>query len=291
MNRHAYLIIAHNQFEILKILLKTIDDSRNDIYIHIDKKCQNICMDEFVDVCKKSHVYCMSKYDIRWGDVSSIKCELYLLKYACKNGKYQYIHLLSGVDLPLCNQDMMHEYFDKNSGKEYVHFCTDEFNNSIRERYRQYHFFSRLIGPQKKNLLWKYLDCFLIKMQKLIGIYRNRDIDFYSGSNWFSITNEFAEFLITNEKKCIKMFKYTECCDEVFLQTFLKNSQFRNRVSSIGNLRKIDWNRGNPYVWEKKDWAELDGATELFARKFSCHDMDIVKNIEHKVLSKNNMKK
>ena len=33
---HAYLIIAHDQFDLLESLLKCIDDERNDIYIHID---------------------------------------------------------------------------------------------------------------------------------------------------------------------------------------------------------------------------------------------------------------
>ena len=36
--RHAYLIMAHNNFYILEKLLILLDDPRNDIYIHIDKK-------------------------------------------------------------------------------------------------------------------------------------------------------------------------------------------------------------------------------------------------------------
>ena len=32
MNKHAYLIIAHNEFEILKLLVNALDDARNDIY-------------------------------------------------------------------------------------------------------------------------------------------------------------------------------------------------------------------------------------------------------------------
>lgn len=36
--KHAYLIIAHHEFEILKKLVQAIDDERNDIYIHFDKK-------------------------------------------------------------------------------------------------------------------------------------------------------------------------------------------------------------------------------------------------------------
>ena len=39
--RHAYLIIAHNKFNQLRELLSLIDDYRNDIYVHIDKRAND----------------------------------------------------------------------------------------------------------------------------------------------------------------------------------------------------------------------------------------------------------
>ena len=36
--KHAYLIIAHHEFDILNKLIQAIDDERNDIFIHFDKK-------------------------------------------------------------------------------------------------------------------------------------------------------------------------------------------------------------------------------------------------------------
>lgn len=36
--KHAYLILAHNEFAVLKYLLQSIDDDRNDIFIHFDRK-------------------------------------------------------------------------------------------------------------------------------------------------------------------------------------------------------------------------------------------------------------
>ena len=36
--KHAYLILAHNEFELLQILVSRLDDFRNDIYVHIDCK-------------------------------------------------------------------------------------------------------------------------------------------------------------------------------------------------------------------------------------------------------------
>ena len=36
--KHAILIMAHNQFEILEKLMIQLDHQRNDLYIHIDRK-------------------------------------------------------------------------------------------------------------------------------------------------------------------------------------------------------------------------------------------------------------
>ena len=41
-NRHAYLIMAHNEWELLNTLLSLIDDPRNDIFLHIDKKVKTM---------------------------------------------------------------------------------------------------------------------------------------------------------------------------------------------------------------------------------------------------------
>lgn len=36
--RHGFLIMAHNNWRQLRTLLMLLDDSRNDIFLHIDKK-------------------------------------------------------------------------------------------------------------------------------------------------------------------------------------------------------------------------------------------------------------
>ena len=40
MKRHAYLILAHKFDYVFCSLLKMIDDERNDIFIHMDKKIE-----------------------------------------------------------------------------------------------------------------------------------------------------------------------------------------------------------------------------------------------------------
>lgn len=40
--KHAYLIMAHHEFEVLGKLVQAIDDKRNDIFIHFDGKLKNL---------------------------------------------------------------------------------------------------------------------------------------------------------------------------------------------------------------------------------------------------------
>ena len=46
--RHAYLIAAHDQPELLKLLLRLLDDEANDLYLHIDKKAASILEDDLL---------------------------------------------------------------------------------------------------------------------------------------------------------------------------------------------------------------------------------------------------
>lgn len=57
--KFAYLIMAHNNPEQLKILLKLLDHKENDIYLHIDKRNHDISVPDIVKCVKSAslHVY------------------------------------------------------------------------------------------------------------------------------------------------------------------------------------------------------------------------------------------
>ena len=48
MKKHAMLIMAHKQFEILEKLMRQLDHVRNDLYIHIDRKSKGFDPEYFV---------------------------------------------------------------------------------------------------------------------------------------------------------------------------------------------------------------------------------------------------
>ena len=112
MQKHAYLIMAHNEWGLLNKLLQMLDDPRNDIYIHIDIKAEVDITALYKTVYAES--FYVPRMDVVWGGDSLVKCELELLKAAAPK-HYAYYHLLSGVDLPLKSQNEIHDFFSEHT--------------------------------------------------------------------------------------------------------------------------------------------------------------------------------
>mgnify|MGYP000477664926 CR=1 FL=1 len=290
IHKHAYLIIAHNEFEILEKLILMLDDQRNDIYLHIDNKVKNFDFPKFFALPLKSRIYFVSRQNVNWGSFSQIECELRLLESAHK-GNYNYYHLLSGVDLPLKTQDEIHNFFISRQGTEFIHFSKD-FDDEIINRVRLFHIFQDAMGLSRNKvikLIIKSINKSFIFVQKILGVNRLKMNEFKLkyGSQWFSITHDFAAFMLDSKKWINKYFKYSFCGDELFVQTLAYNSRFRSRLSGevsknsyLCCRRYIDWERGNPFIWRTADFNQLINSDYMFARKFSGSiDVNIVEKI------------
>mgnify|MGYP003242190134 CR=1 FL=1 len=62
--RHAFLIIAHNNWWQLKQLIQLLDAENHDIYIHIDKKSISFSEKGFLNLTFKSKVYFFQEYEV-----------------------------------------------------------------------------------------------------------------------------------------------------------------------------------------------------------------------------------
>ncbi|MBP3853196.1 MAG: hypothetical protein J6D18_01350 [Erysipelotrichaceae bacterium] len=115
MNRHAYLIMAHSQIDILKELLKSIDDERNDVFLHIDKKF--LSAEDWDSLhMEKSNLQMIPPMSVNWGGYSQVECTLRLMEAARSKEHYHYYHFMTGVTYPLRNQDEIHRFFQKHEG-------------------------------------------------------------------------------------------------------------------------------------------------------------------------------
>lgn len=56
-HRHAYLIMAHNNWGVLTKLFSFLDSPDNDIYFHIDKKAKDFDWQKIKTLCKTFKIH------------------------------------------------------------------------------------------------------------------------------------------------------------------------------------------------------------------------------------------
>lgn len=286
--KHAYLIIAHNNIGILNILLEMIDDPRNDIYLLIDKKSRLKNTDLYI--CKKSNLFRLKPIiNIQWGHFSQIEAELYLMKKASSKESYAYYHLLSGSDLPLHSQDEIHNFFIEHNGTEFIGFASGKDNEQdCRRKIMKYYFFPYSCRCKKGKKLFLRILSKISEFCINAILKRKEEICFKKGCNWFSMTNDCCNYIISKENFIRKRFRYTLCADEIFIQSLVFNSEFYKKCAKMPEhnmgMREIDWTRGRPYTWTINDKEQLDKSNKLFARKFSETQMDIALFLKEKIM-------
>lgn len=296
MTRHAFLIIAHNNWWQLKKLIECLDSYTHDIYVHVDKKSKNFDESYFMDSVTKSSLKFYREFEVYWGGFSQVQVEMFLLEQAYTNG-YDYYHIISGADLPLKNNEEIDLFFEQNKGKEFVLYDDGALkgNPEISRRAKYYHFlqnYRRRYAEKWKNSFFTFCERVSLVLQIIFGVNRVKNLDWQIkyGSQWGSITGELVKAILENKVKITGVFSYTNCADELFIQTIAYNCGFKDHIfqtvgNQAANLRCIDWSRGkngNPYTYRLKDIdmliPEIGGQNQnLFARKFSeTVDKDLI---------------
>lgn len=285
--KHAYLIMAHHRFDILKEILKDLDDERNDIFLHIDIKAKSFDENEIKCVVKKANLILVGRMDIHWGGYSQIECVTKLLKIATTYSYHSYYHFMVGVEFPLKTQDYIHEFF---SGKDYEFIGFDNYDKNYLDRVRYYHLFNQF--ARNNNFWQKILNkirIFGVTIQRFLHINLTKKYDcvFKKGNANWSITHDLAQYVVSKESEIEKMYKHSFCGDEVFIHTLVYNSKFWDRV----------YNNEDEYessmritTWEDKfnqfhinDLEKLLSSNRLFARKIDGDDaIELIQLIKEK---------
>lgn len=283
--KFAYLIMAHHRFDILKLLLEELDDERNDIFLHIDRKTRTVDMDALKSAVHKSKLIFVDRIPVFWGDFSQIQCVINLLKAATQESYHDYYHLLVGVEFPLKSQDQIHKFFEEHKGKEFIGF--DKEDRRFPERIKYYYLFKKYARHKtKKERYLNRLGDMLLSVQRRMGINRikGRETEYRKGyANW-SITHKLACCIVNKEKQIRKRYHHTLCADEVFIHTLVYHSEFYERVYDKEDeyhsaMRLTSWEDQHNQM-HREDLPMLLHTDKLFARKFDDeHALEIIKDI------------
>ena len=276
--KHAYLILAHNEFGLLQTLVSSLDDPRNDIYVHIDKKVPVLPQ---LKVEKAGMEIIGRRIDVRWGDYSMVEAEYALLEAATARGQYAYYHLLSGVDLPLKSQNTIHAFCAAHPGKEYIGYSVAD-PAELERRMQRWHLFPRHFS--RKQTVWSVARSAFLRLQDWLHVKRNRNVVFRKGSQWVSITDEMARFALEKKTWVRKTFTHTFVPDECVMQTLCWMSPYRGNLyniekDGIGCMRTIGWRGDELKDWSTEDYDYLAAAPTFFARKFNSSDPAFIARI------------
>ena len=271
MQKHAHLITSYSQFDLLKKHIKLMDHEQNDIYVHVDKKSKDFNPEEFANITLKSKLFFIERRSVSWGGYSLLGCELALLKEASKRN-YRYYHINAGDSLPLKSQTEIHEFFEKNDGKEFLEIQDGAIaEKSIADRFRFYHFFQEMIGRPKKNNPLVFIDKVSLKLQEAFGIdrFKNSKQEIKKGLTWCSLTHNFVSHIVAQEDELEKMYRHTFVPEEFCFQTIAWNSSFKENIEN-NSLRYMDWKKGGgPYTFRDEDFDRLINSGCFWARKFN----------------------
>lgn len=269
---HAYLILAHRSTEQLKALVLYLE-KHGRVYIHIDAKAVDVYEDLahwLQNINSDNIILLQDRVKVYWGHYSQVKATIKLLKAAWKDNNTGYT-LMSGECFPVTGLTKFIEHLNSGSAN-YMAFNSQE---NMRSRSDNINLFIEN-NIFSKNIFLRKLSSCIGNVMRLFGI-RNKTfdaLDIYKGSQWFTLSNDIVDWLLTDVmiEDLIEKFKYSICIDEIFFQTIIANSKWRTLVNN-NNLFYILWDgKKNPkYLSVQEEFPH----NIFFARKFNMNSNEI----------------
>lgn len=262
--RHAIMVIGTgDNVSILQKTINHLDDKDIDFFIHWDAKYRKPFLKS-----NSSKIIFIKQKKVNWGGSSQIFTEYRLLKAVSEyQRKYDYVHLISSVDMPLMTKEYFKNYFRKDL---YLGFLPDNLVgvDEIKNRVKYFWPTDYINARSKFGKLSIKVSRVLNKILNIDRL-KNKKVNLGKGPNWFSMKYSIISKVINYSNMSI--FNYSFCADELFLQTIL-NSYNPNIHMDDNEMaaRYIDWKRGQPYTFSMADVEELKRLVNTkyaFARK------------------------
>lgn len=277
--RTAYILQIHkNPNQVNGFIKQMIAGDQADVFVHIDKPKYDELHGKIV---KSPNVYLLDEcIDVIWGDITQVDATILLIKKVIENGKnYDFVCFRSGQDLLVRNG--FKEFLFKNQNKIFM--------TAYHVDRKSYHAaFPNVNWPKSTRRLYsKPFHPIRVCRRALLCLYGlgwnvlpnpnplPENFSIYSGSNWFCIPIDVAEYIIQFLDKnpwYYNVFKNSLCPDEFFFQTIVMNSPYKDKVVH-DHLLYLKWgdtlkSRNHPVNITMDDISLIEGSNQFFARKF-----------------------
>jgi hypothetical protein len=280
----AYIISAYKNPEQLVRLVHALDDGSTSFWVHVDKRTDDCLFHQMVcGLGDNSRVRFLPRHRCSWGGFGHVAATLEGINAIERSGAdVDSVILTTGQDYPIKANDQINAFLVDHAGAAFLeHFPLPhaDWQNGGLDRIRAWHF--RVMRRHVR-----------IPPSAASPIGRRFPAGFtpFGGSSYWCLPRECVRYIQQMTQKnqaLVRFFKYVDVPDEIFFQTVLLNSPYRELIVN-DNLRHIDWkdpNAGSPAVLTTADFPTLAASPKLFARKFDVRvDAEILDMIDERLL-------
>lgn len=271
----GYCVITHINSPILRFTVEALHRT-DPVFVHVDRKSD---FTDYLEYEGKVH-FAETRLDVGWGNFAQIECTLALFQAAVESG-CDYACLISGDDLPLKSGEAIRAQFAEKAGSEFIGVMEDSpriqalLRKRVRYRHLGFHYQKRppriLEGLYEKTK-WLLTNPLFDRLPPL-----------YKGSQWLCLSRSFLDYVfdyLDRHPWYMEAFAHSLLADEMFFQTLVMNSPFRDRVYKLGEysedchmgLRYIDWTvEPGPKILDHSDVDRIKRPRYgdcIFGRKF-----------------------
>lgn len=271
--RIAYLILAHDQPQLLARLIDRLANDGNIVILHYDLKANH---DDFnylqARYAQEPMVLLAERIAVSWGDWSIVQATLKGLEAIKETGLMpDYVYLLSGSDYAIKPPLQLKKFLRQNACLDFIEaFPTKDerwvMQGIQTERHELYHLLNWRTHPR--------LFSWSITLQKFLGIERHLPANLHPhiGSQWWCLRwNSITKILkAAQDTEIIAFFKKTWVPDELFFQTLIAGLIPKDEIVTTSlTLFQFSPDYGVPIIYSNGHFDYLASAPFFFARKFS----------------------
>jgi hypothetical protein len=285
--RLAYIISAYKLPEQAVRLVERLNTGTSTacFLVHVDKKADAGVYRRLVGALGPlPNVRFLKRHTCYWGGFGHVAATLEGIHALHQAGlAFEYAILLTGQDYPIKSNQHIRRFLQKHLGTNFLeHFPLPRaaWDDGGLPRIQSWHL--RILHRHVKLsppgwLPWR---------RRIPG-----GVIAFGGSSYWCITRDCVEYIkayLERKPEFISFFKHVDVPDELFFQTIVMNSRFRDTVVN-DDLRYTVWDdltSGSPAVLTRDDFSRLASSAKLFARKFDATvDAEVLELIDRELLA------
>ncbi len=270
----GFIILAHNQPDSIRRLKDILATDRHQVVIHFDLNATVADREAVAKIAaeKPEQVRVITRVHCVWGEWSLVEAVLESLRELAKLPEPpDYIHLMSGVDLPIRPISQLKEFLAANPNRDFIECCDIAERSWVKGglcKERFYFYFPFNFRSHRKA----FNRC--VRWQRKLKIRRKMPAELrpHMGSQWWTLRwstcSKVLDFTATHPE-VPKFFKTTWIPDESYFQTLIAKLVPKSQIANLQLMFHHLTPLGRPFVFYNDHLAAARKLPHFFIRKVS----------------------